>query len=212
MRKNQPQKFYSPLEESINVVSHTIGFILSFIALIFLIDKSLDSIWRLVSFFVFGVSLMILYAASSLYHASKDEEIRKKRRVWDHSAIYVLIAGTYTPFTLVTMHGKTGWILFAVNWSMALGGIILKLFFTGRFGILSTIFYLVMGWSVVFAINPLMDALSSEGLFWLAAGGVAYTLGAILYSIKGLTYTHALFHILVLIGSFCHFVAIYFYV
>lgn len=212
MRKNQPQKFYSPLEESINVVSHTIGFILSFIALIFLIDKSLDSIWRLVSFFVFGVSLMILYAASSLYHASKDEEIRKKRRVWDHSAIYVLIAGTYTPFTLVTMHGKTGWILFAVNWSMALGGIILKLFFTGRFGILSTIFYLVMGWSVVFAINPLMDALSSEGLFWLAAGGVAYTVGAILYSIKGLTYTHALFHILVLIGSFCHFVAIYFYV
>ena len=212
MRKNQPQKFYSPLEERINVVSHTIGFILSFIALIFLIDKSLDSIWRLVSFFVFGVSLMILYAASSLYHASKDEEIRKKRRVWDHSAIYVLIAGTYTPFTLVTMHGKTGWILFAVNWSMALGGIILKLFFTGRFGILSTIFYLVMGWSVVFAINPLMDALSSEGLFWLGAGGVAYTLGAILYSIKGLTYTHALFHILVLIGSFCHFVAIYFYV
>ncbi|MGV8828427.1 MAG: PAQR family membrane homeostasis protein TrhA [Breznakibacter sp.] len=212
MHKNQPLKFYSPLEEKINVISHCVGFFLSLVALVFLIDKSLDSFLRLISFSVFGVSLIVLYAASSLYHASKDEEIRKKRRVWDHSAIYVLIAGTYTPFTLVAMHGKTGWILFAVNWSMALGGIILKLFFTGRFGILSTIFYLVMGWSVVFAIKPLMEALSPDGLFWLAAGGVAYTLGAILYSIKGLNYTHALFHILVLIGSFCHFVSIYFYI
>lgn len=212
MHKNQPLKFYTPLEERINVISHAIGFFLSLGAFVLLIDKSLDSLWRLISFSVFGISLMVLYAASSLYHASKDEEIRKKRRVWDHSAIYVLIAGTYTPFTLVTMHGKTGWILFGVNWSMALGGIILKLFFTGRFGILSTILYLVMGWCIIFAIKPLMASLAADGLFWLAAGGVAYTLGAIFYCIKGLTYTHALFHILVLIGSFCHFVAIYFYV
>lgn len=212
MNKNQPLKLYSPLEEKVNVISHSIGFFLSLVALGFLIDKSLDSIWRLISFSVFGVSLIVLYAASTLYHASKDEGIRKNRRVWDHSAIYILIAGTYTPFTLVAMHGSTGWMLFAVNWSMALGGITLKLFFTGRFGILSTILYLVMGWCIIFAIKPLMASLSTNGLFWLAAGGVAYTVGAILYCLKGLTYTHALFHILVLVGSFCHFVAIYFYV
>ena len=205
-------KFYSPLEEKINVISHFPGLIMSVLALCFLIATSLDSYWRLISFSVFGICLILLYAASTLYHASRDIEVRKKRRIWDHCAIYLLIAGTYTPYTLVTLQGETGWILFVVNWSMALGGILLKLFFTGRFTILSTLFYLVMGWSIVFAINPLVDSLSSEGLFWLAAGGVAYTVGAIFYSIKGLRFAHALFHILVLLGSFCHFVSIFFYV
>ena len=124
-------KFYSPLEEKINVISHFIGLIMSVLALCFLIATSLDSYWRLISFSVFGICLILLYAASTLYHASRDIEVRKKRRIWDHCAIYLLIAGTYTPYTLVTLQGETGWILFVVNWSMALGGILLKLFFTG---------------------------------------------------------------------------------
>ncbi len=207
-------KSYSENEERINVISHAFGFVLSIIALILLVSKAFlhGGIMHIVSFSIFGISLCILYSASTLYHNAKDVEKRSRLKIFDHASIYVLIAGTYTPFTLVTLHGKTGWIIFGITWGASIIGITLKLFFTGRFSIVSTIMYVIMGWVIVFAIKPLINNLPSDGLYWLFAGGVAYTIGAILYSIKSIKFNHAIFHLLVLIGSFCHFISIYFFV
>lgn len=207
-------KSYSPFEEKLNISSHAVGVLLSIIALILLVTHaSLNgNIWHIVSFSIFGASLLVLYAASTFYHSAKTPDLRAKLRVLDHASIYVLIAGTYTPFALVTLNGSTGWTIFAISWGLALSGIILKLFFTGRFKIISTSMYLFMGWMIIFAIQPLIDNLSSEGLFWLVAGGLAYTIGAILYGIKTIKLNHAIFHVFVLIGSACHFIAVYFYV
>tara|TARA_B000000460_G_scaffold214413_1_gene163202 strand:- start:318 stop:692 length:375 start_codon:yes stop_codon:yes gene_type:complete len=124
----------------------------------------------------------------------------------------VLIAGTYTPFALVTLSGFTGTLILVVIWAMALTGVILKLFFTGRYQLLSTIMYVVMGWVIVFAIKPLLANLSSEGLWWLFGGGISYTLGAVLFMLDRIPYNHAIFHLFVLGGTFCHFMAIYFHV
>lgn len=207
-------KFYPPLEEKINILSHIVGLIFSIIALVLLISHASNhgSIWHIISFSIFGSSLIILYAASSYYHSTKSPELRKKMRIVDHASIYILIAGTYTPFTLITLNGVTGWTIFGITWGLALVGITLKLFFTGRFRILSTAMYVFMGWLIVFAINPLINNLHSEGLFWLVLGGIAYTLGAILYAIKKIKFNHAIFHIFVLVGSFSHFISVFFYV
>ncbi len=205
---------YSAIEEKFNVSSHALGFILSNVALIFLIDRTLQhgNILHLVSFVIFGASLIALYAASTIYHHAKDPVLRNRLRILDHAAIYLLIAGTYTPFTLVTLNGPTGWTIFGITWLMAATGIILKIFFTGKYDMLSTIMYVFMGWIIIFAIQPLIDNLSAEGLFWLVSGGVAYTVGAVLYSIKQIKYNHAIFHSFVLVGSACHFIAVYLYV
>ena len=207
-------KFYSPIEESINIISHAIGLMLSIVALVFLVRHAnlYGNVWHVVSFSIFGASLISLYAASTFYHSAKKPELRRRLRIIDHATIYVLIAGTYTPFTLVTLNGSTGWVIFGVSWGLAFTGIILKLFFTGKYNLISTLMYVFMGWIIVFAIKPLIENLSSDGLFWLVAGGMAYTTGAILYSIKKIKFNHAIFHLFVLIGSFCHFVAVYFYI
>ena len=214
IKKAKEIKHYSHAEERINILSHAFGFVLSIVALVLLVRYAsiYGNAWHVVSFSVFGVSLMVLYAASTVYHSAKNPQFRKKMRVVDHASIYVLIAGTYTPFTLVTLNGFTGWVVFGVTWGMAVTGIILKLFYTGKYDSISTIMYVLMGWIIVFAIDPLINSLSSEGLFWLVAGGMAYTTGAILYSIKKIKFNHAIFHVFVLIGSFCHFVSVYFYV
>ncbi len=205
---------YSALEEKINISSHALGFLLSILALVFLNVRTFEygTIWHIVSFAIFGASLIILYAISTIYHHAKDPVLRNRLRILDHSAIYLLIAGTYTPFTLVTLNGPTGWTIFSITWLMAAIGITLKIFFTGRYDILSTIMYVFMGWIILFAIQPLIENLSAEGLFWLVSGGVAYTLGAILYSIDRIRYNHAIFHFFVLIGSTCHFISVYLYV
>ncbi len=207
-------KQYSKLEESINILSHKIGIIVSIIALLLLTVKAAKTgdVVKIISSITFGSTLIALYTASTLYHSEKDEKRRLKLKVFDHSAIYLLIAGTYTPFTLVVLNSKVGWIVFASCWSFGLIGITLKLFFTGRFSIISTIMYVFMGWMIIFAINPLLDTLSSGGLTWLFAGGVSYTVGAVLYSISKIKMNHAMFHILALIGSICHIWAVYFYV
>ena len=166
----------------------------------------------IVSAGIFGFSLIALYAASTLYHSARDPKSRSRLRVNDHATIYILIAGTYTPFTLITLNGWVGWTIFGVSWGMAISGVALKLFFTGRYNVLSTLMYVFMGWIIIFAIKPLINNLSSEGLFWLVAGGIAYTTGAVIYSIKKLSFNHAIFHLFVLLGSFCHFTAVYFYV
>lgn len=207
-------KSYAPVEEKINVVSHAVGFGLSIVALVLLVARAIryGNAWHMVSFSIFGFSLMILYAASTFYHNARSLALRKRLHIFDHASIYVLIAGTYTPFTLVTLKGATGWVFFGISWGMALTGLILKLFFTGRYDIISTVMYVSMGWMIVFAIKPLIHYLPSEGLFWLFAGGISYTIGAILYSIDSIRFNHAIFHLLVLIGSFCHFVSVYCYV
>lgn len=205
---------YSPEEEKLNIVSHAIGFVLSIIALILLIIRatSFGDAVHIVSVSIFGMSLIILYAASTMYHSAKKPKLRYKLNIFDHSAIYVLIAGTYTPFTLITLNGTTGWLIFSISWGMALIGITLKLFFTGKYNLISTLMYVFMGWIIVFAINPLIDILPSNGVLWLFAGGVSYTIGAIMYSIERIKFNHAIFHVFVLIGSFCHFYSVFFYV
>ena len=207
-------KFYSPLEEKINVNTHAAGLVLSVIALALLVTRAIrqGDIWHIVSFSIFGVSLCVLYAASTFYHNSKEPGLRSKLRVFDHASIYVLIAGTYTPYTIVTLNGLTGWVIFGVSWGLAISGIILKLFFTGKYDFISTLMYVFMGWIIIFAIKPLSINLSSDGIFWLIAGGISYTLGAVIYSIKKIKFNHALFHIFVLFGSGCHFLSIYLYV
>lgn len=206
-------KFYSPMEEKLNVISHSFGLFLSVIALVVLVVHASvnGNVWHIVSFAIFGVSLITLYSASTFYHSAKEPKVRSRLRIFDHAAIYVLIAGTYTPFTLITLSGTTGWVIFGITWSLAVTGIILKLFFTGRFKIVSTLMYVFMGWLVVFAIKPLVANLSFEGLVWLFAGGMAYTVGAVLYSIKKIKFNHAIFHFFVLGGSISHFISVFFY-
>lgn len=205
---------YSNREEKVNIISHAIGFMLSIIALILLLihATAFGGVWHIVSVSIFGGSLIVLYAASTLYHSAKQQELRNRLKIFDHSAIYVLIAGTYTPFTLITLDSTIGWVIFGISWGMALIGIILKLFFTGKYKLISTLMYILMGWMIVFAIKPLIDSLPLDGLHWLIAGGVSYTIGAVLYSIKKIKFNHAIFHIFVLIGSFCHFYSVFFYV
>jgi hemolysin III len=208
----QKVHFYTRAEERLNVISHGAGLFLSVIGLFFLVIKSClyGTVWHIVSFSIFGVSMVVLYTASTVYHASKDLERRKRLNVFDHTSIYLLIAGSYTPFTLISLHGPWGWSIFGVVWGIAITGIILKLFFTGRFNLISTIGYVIMGWIVIIAMKQLVNSISAPGLFWLFAGGFFYTIGAVLYMFKKMPYNHATFHFFVLAGTMCHFIMIYF--
>ncbi len=214
MKEMERINHYSPIEEKTNIISHGIGFLLSIVALVLLVTHAnlYGNTWHIVSFSIFGASLIILFASSTFYHSAKRPELRNRLRIIDHASIYVLIAGTYTPFTLVTLNGPIGWSIFGIAWGLALTGIILKLFLTGKYDLISTLMYVFMGWIIVFAIKPVINNLSLEGLLWLVAGGMAYTIGAILYSIKKIKFNHAIFHVFVLIGSVCHFVSVFFYV
>ncbi len=210
----RPHHRYPPAEELVNVISHAVGLVLGIAAFVLLVLRAADygDAWHVASFAVFGGSLVVLYTASTIYHSSRDAIRRARLRTFDHAAIYVLIAGTYTPFTLITLEGPIGWTLFGVTWGMAAVGITLKLYFTGRYDLLSTLMYLFMGWVMMFAVQPLVEAFSADGMVWLIAGGIAYTLGAICYSIRRIPFGHAIFHLFVLGGSACHFVAVYFFV
>jgi len=212
--KNKHITYYDVFEEKINIITHAIGLLLSIAALVLLIihASSNGSTRHIVSFTIFGASMILLYSASTLYHYSQTPNIRRKLNILDHASIYVLIAGTYTPFTLVTLKGALGWTIFGITWSIALVGVFFKLFYTGKYDKISTIAYVAMGWIIIFAVKPLIENLPLNGLYWLLAGGVFYTIGAVLYSIKKIKYNHAIFHIFVLLGSFSHFMAIYFYV
>lgn len=214
MSPHEEIKFYSPLEERINIISHAIGLLLSIVALVLLVERasSYQNPLYIVSFAMFGLSLISLYAASTFYHSSRTPGLRARLRIVDHATIYVLIAGTYTPFALITLNGPVGWTIFTVSWTMAVSGIVLKLFFTGRYELLSTLMYVFMGWIVIFVLKPLINNLPMAGLVWLVAGGMSYTVGAIIYSIKKISFNHSIFHIFVLAGSFCHFMAVYYYV
>lgn len=157
---------------------------------------------------VFSATLVLLYTASTLYHAARKPTMRARLKVFDHCAIYLLIAGTYTPFTLVGLRGGWGWSLFGAAWAMAVAGVVFKLFFIGRFPRVSTAIYLAMGWMIVVAAGPMVQRLSTTVLAWLVAGGLAYTAGTVFYHSRRIPYAHAIWHLFVIAGSVCHFVAV----
>ncbi len=202
------------MEEVMNAVTHGIGTLLAVAGLVLLIVLAYlhGDIWHIVSFSIYGTTLVLLYLASTLYHSFTNEKVKRIFKILDHSAIYLLIAGTYTPFTLVPLHGVLGWTIFGLVWGFALIGIGLKVFFTGRFKILSTLCYLGMGWFIVFAIKPLIDTVPALGMTWLFVGGLFYTLGSVFYLWKRLPYNHAIWHLFVLAGSISHFIAVFFYI
>lgn len=203
---------YSEKEERLNIITHGFGLVMSCIAFPFLVVKSQDyeGFWKPASLLIYGLSLIVLYAASTLYHSAKDPIRRRKLNIFDHAAIYVLIAGTYTPFCLIVLGETLGWTIFGFTWTFALIGILLKLLFTGRFDKLSTLMYVLMGWQILFVINPLIENFPTQGVQLLFLGGVFYTLGAVLYSLKKINYNHAIFHVFVLLGSLCHFLSVLF--
>ena len=205
---------YSSNEEIANSITHGIGAALSIAGLTLLVVLAViyGDAWRVVSFSVYGSTLVLLYLASTLYHSVQHPKVKPILRIFDHAAIYLLIAGTYTPFTLVSMRGVWGWTIFGIVWALALAGIVFKLFFIGRFENLSTVAYVLMGWVVVIAFKELWVSLPMGGIIWLILGGVTYTLGVVFYAWEKLPYNHAIWHLFVLGGSLCHFFAILFHV
>jgi len=197
-------------EEIANVLTHGIGVIAALVGSSVLITLAAiygDS-WQLASVIVFGITLLLLYTASTLYHAIQYPALKRRLQVLDHCAIYLLIAGTYTPFTFIGLRGPWGWGLFAAIWGIALIGVIFKLFYTGRFDLLSTIIYIAMGWLVVIVIKPMWQNHDGFTLFLLFAGGLFYTLGTFFYHRESIPYSHAIWHLFVLAGSTCHFVSV----
>ena len=165
-------------------------------------------VWRIVGAAVFVATLVTLYAASTAYHAARSERIKRRLKVLDHCAIYLLIAGSYTPFLLNDLRGPWGWSLFGVIWGLAVAGIAFKFFFTGRFRLVSTLLYLLMGWLVLIAAVPMLRNMQVTTLAWLAAGGLAYTAGTPFYHAVRMCYAHAVWHLFVLAGSACHAIAV----
>jgi hemolysin III len=202
---------YSRGEEIANSLTHGLGLILSVGGLCVLVTVAglRGDAWTVTGCAVFGASLVLLYGASTCYHALPAPRWKPWLRVFDHAAIFLLIAGSYTPFLLVSLRGPWGWSLFGVVWTIAVAGIVLKVFYTGRCRLLSTILYLFMGWIVLIAIKPLVEALPRSSLILLFAGGAAYSAGTLFYMWKRLPYHHAVWHLFVLGGSVCHFFAVF---
>jgi hemolysin III len=200
----------SPAEEVVNALTHGIGAALGVAGLVVLVVVSagMDDAWRVVSTALYGATLVQLYLASTLYHAVRNPRAKRVLQVIDHAAIYLLIAGTYTPFTLVTLRGPWGWAVFGVIWGCAAAGIAVQALFPGRFRALLTGLYVAMGWMMVVAIVPLVQRLDAGGLAWLVAGGVGYTGGVFFYAKRWFPFSHGVWHLFVLAGSACHYFAI----
>ena len=205
---------YSNGEEVANSLTHGVGAFLSVAGLATLVTlASLEGDpWRIVSFSIYGASLVALYWCSTLYHSFRSPRLKAIFRVFDHISIFLLIAGSYTPFALVEMRGPWGWSMFGVVWGLAFVGIALKIFYTGRYEGLSLGIYLAMGWVTMIAIKPLLAAIPMACFVWLAIGGLAYTLGVVFYAVERIPYGHAIWHVFVLVGSATHFVAVAVYV
>ncbi len=197
-------------EEVANVVTHGVGVVASVAAAALLIVYASlhGDAWKIVGVSVFATTLIALYTASTLYHAARDPGLKARLKLLDHAAIYLLIAGTYTPFMIGDLRGGWGWSLFGVIWGLAILGIALKVVFIGRFRVLSTLVYVAMGWLVLVAAVPISRSLDGVTLAWLAAGGIAYTAGTVFYLNRRLRYGHAVWHGFVLAGSICHGLAV----
>ena len=196
--------------ELANSVTHGLGAVLSVLALVLLVVLAAlhGTARHVVGSAIFGATLVLLYTMSTLYHALRNPRAKRVFKILDHSAIYLLIAGTYTPFCLATLRGGWGWSLFGVVWGLAAAGVAFKTVFTGRFELLSTAVYLAMGWMVMVAAVPLWRALPAPGMAWLLAGGACYTAGVGFYAWRRLRFHHAVWHLFVLGGSLCHVVAV----
>jgi len=201
-------------EELANSITHGIGVALSIAGLVVLVVLATvrGTAWHVVSCAIFGSTLIILYSASTLYHSFPQPNVKRIMRIVDHSAIYLLIAGTYTPFTLVSLRGPWGWTLFGLIWGLALCGLIFKIFFTGRFPKLSTVIYVLMGWLAIIAFKPMLELVPLGGIILLLAGGVAYTAGVVFYVMHRMVFHHAVWHIFVMAGSALHFFSVLLYV
>jgi len=204
---------YSLGEEIAHSITHGIGAALSVAAMVLLIvfASQQRDVWRIVSFSVYGSTLFILYLASTLYHAFTNDKVKTFFRLMDHSSIFLLIAGTYTPITLIAMRGPWGWTLFGLIWTMAVFGIIFETIYIGKHGIISVGIYIAMGWLVIIAIKPMLEMLPDGMLKWLVIGGLLYTFGIIFYAWEKIPYHHAIWHLFVLGGSIAHFFGILFY-
>lgn len=203
-----------PGEEKFNALTHALGAGLAIVALVMMILKALEAqdIWSVVSGTLFGSTMILLYMASTLYHAVASPNVKRICQIVDHASIYLLIAGTYTPFTLVTLRGGWGWSIFGVVWAAAVAGISVQIAFPGRFRTLMTMLYVAMGWIVVIALKPLIDTMPLPGLAWLGIGGFFYTAGVAFYIRKWFRFSHGIWHLFVLGGSISHFISIYYYV
>jgi len=203
----------SVLEEKLNTITHGFGAVLGVLALALLVTyNTYKTDFSEFSVIVYGLSIIVLFSASTLYHAVRNEKKRHIFRIIDHVSIYLLIAGTYTPVALISLEDSKGWSLFYVVWGIAALGTVLKLFFTGRFEIVSTLLYLIMGWLIVFDFSHLSEIIGASGILLLFAGGLSYTVGIIFYALKNLPYNHVIWHLFVLAGALCHFFMIFFYV
>lgn len=210
---------YSLGEEIANAITHGIGTLFAIVALtIMVIFAALfGNVWQIVSVAIYGGTLVLLYTMSTLYHAFTNNRVKKIFKIFDHASIYLLIAGTYTPFTLVILRtdGIIGWTIFIIIWILAILGIIFSTIFIGKFKLLSTIIYILMGWAVIFAMPQLISHMKANnalpGIYWLVAGGLSYTIGTIFYIFK-IKYFHSIWHGFVLLGSVLHFISVMFYI
>lgn len=206
-------RIQTPFEEKLNTITHAIGALFGIAALVLLIAFNTEkTAWSLFSVIIYGISIIVLFMASTFYHAVNGEKRKHYFRIVDHISIYILIAGTYTPVCLIALDETLGWTLFWVVWGIAAFGVVLKLFFTGRFEVFSTLLYLVMGWHIVFDFTNLSNTIGSDGILFLFAGGLAYTVGIVFYAIQKIPYNHVIWHLFVLAGAICHFFMIFFYV
>ncbi|MCP4054607.1 MAG: hemolysin III family protein [Mesoflavibacter sp.] len=203
----------TPFEEKLNALTHAIGAVFGIVALVLLIIfETKKTEFSLFSVVVYGISIIILFTASTMYHSFTDEKKKHYFRIVDHISIYLLIAGTYTPVLLITLEQSKGWLLFYIVWAIAAFGVILKLFYTGRFEAFSTILYLVMGWLIVFDFSTLNSLMPANGIVLLMAGGLAYTVGIVFYAVEKIPYNHVIWHLFVLAGAICHFFMVLFFV
>jgi hemolysin III len=204
---------YTTTEEIFHGITHGIGAVLAIAGLGVLVVLAVQrgDAWRIVSFSIYGGSLILLYLASTLYHSFRDERLKRLFRHFDHLSIFLLIAGTYTPLTLISLRGAWGWMLFGLIWGVAVGGIVYEILFLGRHKWITVTIYLGMGWLAVVAIKPMLTMVP-RGLFgWLLAGGLFYTGGVLFYVRKKMRYHHVLWHFFVLFGNACHFLGFFFY-
>ena len=201
-------------EEVAHSITHGVGLLAALTGLVVLVilAAATRDPWRITACSIYATTLVLLYAASTLYHALSATRARRVFQVLDHSAIFLLIAGTYTPFALVSLRGPWGWTLLGIVWGLAAVGIAAKAMYGTRWPILSTALYIGMGWTVVIAVKPLIELVPPAGIAWLVAGGLAYTGGVVFYAWTRLRYSHAIWHVFVLAGSVCHYIAVVLYV
>ena len=207
-------KRYTRSEERFNAITHGVGLLLSVIGSILLVYHSVrfGNAWHLAASIIFGTSMIIMYASSTIYHGTVNMEKKYRRNVLDHVSIFVLNAGSYTPFLIVTLREQKGIIYFVTIWILCIIGIVFKIFYMDRFRKITAFIYLFMGWLIVFFAGPLIRTMPKGGFAWLLAGGIAYSVGVIFYQLKKVKFMHGVFHLFVMLGSMLVFLCVYFYI